>query len=76
MEGIELLRSVVTDLQDRMKPLNNKLENPRITLGSRLSIESSLREIKIMWFDAMCDLHAHHDYVGALSYQKENNPFR
>lgn len=72
----EQLKAEVIDLQNRMKPLNHKLENPRIKHNSRCAIESELRILKIFWYDAMCDMHAHPGYDGKLAYQKENNPFR
>lgn len=70
------LREKVIDLQERMKPLNHKLDNPRITHVSRCSIESALLELKIMWYDATCDLHAHPDYNGNFAFVKDNNPYR
>lgn len=76
MKTLSELKSIAADLQERMKPLNHKLENSRITIASRMSIECSLRELKIMWHDAMCDVHAHPEYEGEFKFQKENNPYR
>lgn len=76
MKTIDELKAIVEDLQERMKPLSHKLENSRLSLASRFSVESSLRELKTMWFEAMCEYHAHPEYTGSLCYQKENNPYR
>lgn len=76
MKSLKELKDVAIDLQDRMKPLYHKLDSSRITLASRMSIESSLRELKILWYDAMCDIHAHHDFEGNFNFKKENNPYR
>lgn len=76
MKTLNELKEVASDLQERMKPLNHKLENSRITFKSRISIESSLRTLKIFWYDAMCDIHNHPEYTGNLKFKKENNPYR
>lgn len=76
MKTLNELKEAVSDLQERMKPLNHKLENSRLTLKSRLSIESSLRTLKIFWYDAMCDMHSHPEYTGSFYFNKENNPYR
>lgn len=76
MKTLSDLKGVAADLQERMKPLNHKLESSRITIASRIAIESSLRELKIIWYDAMCEVHAHPEYVGNFKFQKENNPYR
>lgn len=70
------LRSKVIAIQERIKPLNHKLDNPRITHASRCSIESELRELKIMLYDASCDMQSHPDYNGSFSFAKENNPYK
>ncbi|QXV76516.1 hypothetical protein bas12_0034 [Escherichia phage BrunoManser] len=76
MKTLAELKAIAVDLQERMKPLNHKLENSQITLRSRMSIESSLRELKIFWYDAMCDVHSHPEYEGNFRFVKENNPYR
>lgn len=63
-------------LQERINSLNHKLENPRISLTARESLESSICEVKAAWYDAMCDVHAHNDFTGNFKFQKENNPYR
>lgn len=76
MKTIQDLIARVELIQMYIQPLNHKLENSSLSRASRVSVEESIRELKVMWFDALCEYHAHPEYTGSLCYQKENNPYR
>lgn len=72
---MQQLLTQIASRQNRLHMFNNALDNPNIKREELESLEAKKKTVLREWYDLMCDYHAHPDYNGNNSFQKENNPY-